>query len=288
MFFPVSVKPRTRIGEIAEMEIKKRLSAFSNPMKPTFDLGIDLYCELLDAGGVPSFKYFLVQAKGTTEFQNKWRRYFKKNTIQYWLQQPYPVYLVVYDMSSEQCYWMSINEHKNDLLKKIQSPSKKVPITIDKSHMLVEKEFAKQINEDITSIGFSLNLSRGFPQFTGTGYVKKIPLLILSGPVIHNIGVNIRLSLLFLARHYFYFSNDKDQAYFLCKFLTEFDKQHYDHFVLMGQICSSLGKTDESKRNYETAIEICKLDKNWDKRKTTSDTSIKDIIAYIQKEITKL
>jgi len=81
MFFRVSVKPRTRIGEIAETEIKKRLSAFSNPMKPTFDLGIDFYCELLEDDGIPTSRYFLVQAKGTKEFGDIWRRYFEKNTI---------------------------------------------------------------------------------------------------------------------------------------------------------------------------------------------------------------
>ena len=77
-------------------------------------------------------------------------------------------------------------------------------------------------------------------------------------------------------------------AYTLCQFLAEFDRSHYDHFVLFGNICRSLGKTEEACLSCEQAIEICQRDKNWNKLKKSSDPSIEDIVASIENEIREL
>lgn len=283
----MKVQHSKKIGEIAESEIKKRLLNLSNPMKPSYDLGIDFFCELLE-NDLPSSKYFLVQAKGTQKFGKKWHRCIDKKTIKSWMSHVYPVFLVVYDMESGNSYWMSIHEHRRDLIHKMKTRSRTICLTIDKSQLLREEDFVRKIEEDLASINFSVELLLGHPQFIGSGYVRRIPLVYLPDKVIRNIGVNIRLSLFYLASHYFYLAGQKQKAYSLCKFLTNFDRNHYDNFVLMGRICRSLGKTEEAKENYEEAIEICKRDTRWDKLKKPSDASIGDVISSIRKEMETL
>lgn len=82
--------------------------------------------------------------------------------------------------------------------------------------------------------------------------------------------------------------NDVNYAYFLCKFLTEFDKGHFDHFYVFGGICASLGKVEEACQSLGEAIRICKGDKNWNSKKTSSDPSIGQIIEQIEKEMLRL
>jgi len=283
----MKIQNSKKIGEIAEAEIRKRLLSISNPMKPSYDVGIDFFCDLLEEDS-PSSKFFLVQAKGTQRFGKKWRRCIDKKIIESWLAHVYPVFLVVYDMEGDNCYWMSMHEHRKNLIRKMNTQSRTICITIDKSQLLREEDFVRKIKEDMASINFSVELLLGRPQFIGSGYVRRIPLLYLPNKVIHNIGVNIRLSLFYLASHYFYLAGQKQKAYSLCKFLTNFDKAHYDNFVLMGRICRSLGKTEEAKESYEEAIEICKRDTRWDTLKNPSDPSIGDIISSIRKEIESL
>jgi len=54
------------------------------------------------------------------------------------------------------------------------------------------------------------------------------------------------------------FRDNLPNAYSLGKVLADFDHGHYDHFVLLARICRKLGKKEEAKANYETAIQICK------------------------------
>ena len=81
-----------RLGEIGESTIKSYLAYFSNPMKPAFDVGIDFFCELLEDSS-PSGMYFLVQAKGSQHFDEKWGRSFDKETIIFWLKKQLPTYI---------------------------------------------------------------------------------------------------------------------------------------------------------------------------------------------------
>ena len=131
----------------------------------------------------------------------------------------------------------------------MKSNSKTVHITMDRSHVLEDgsnDDFVKSFKEDLASISYSLDLFRGLPQPIGTGYVKEIPVLFLPDGIIGNINHNIRMCLVTLASHYFYLQGEKEKAYFLCRFLADFDKSHYDHFVLFGRICGSLGKIEEA------------------------------------------
>ena len=194
-------------------------------------------------------------------------------------------------MESSNCYWMSIHKQSGNLVERMKSNSKTVHITMDRSHVLEDgsnDDFVKSFKEDLASISYSLDLFRGLPQPIGTGYVKEIPVLFLPDGIIGNINHNIRMCLVTLASHYFYLQGEKEKAYFLCRFLADFDKSHYDHFVLFGRICGSLRKMEEAVTSYDEAIAICKRDPTWDRRKAPSDPSIKDLVTSIEEEKKRL
>lgn len=276
-----------RLGEIGQLAIKKRLSYFSNPMRPAIDIGIDFWCELIERD-IPSSRLFLVQAKGTRHFDEKWGHSFDREIIEFWLNQIYPVYLVIYDENDKNCYWMSIEEHRKSLIEKLESLDKKtVYITVDRSTVLKNErndEFVERVKLDLDLIDFKLSLIQGTPKLIGKGYVKRRPILKLPNEFVRVIRDRIRIGMEYLVINYSIFEKDLEQAYSLCKFLTEFDKSHYGHFVLFGQICRSLGKDEESLWGFQEAISICRRDNKWNKRKKPSDPSIEDIIVRIQKE----
>jgi hypothetical protein len=278
-----------RLGGIGESAIESRLKYFSNPMKPEpeHDVGIDFFCELSENGS-PSSKFFLVQAKGTQHFDNRWGRSFDKETIYFWLSQLFPVYIIVFDDGDKNCYWMSIEEQRGSLMERMRSSdTKTVYITIDRTKILrLDKniEFVHKIKEDLESLNFRLNLVRGTPQFIGEGYVRAIPVIYLPENLITNIRERIRISMNYLIHNYLLRRNVAN-AYTLCEFLTRFDRGHYDHFVLFGKICRLLGKQEEACSSYSQAIEICKGDKNWNKLKKPTDPSIEDMIASIENEM---
>lgn len=175
--------------------------------------------------------------------------------------------------------------------KKIQrNDAKTVYIRVDRTKLLKQDkndEFVQKIKEDLESLNFRLNLVQGTPQFVGEGYVKGIPAVYLPENLIANIRERIRISMNYLIRNYL-LRKDITNAYTLCEFLTKFDHGHYDHFALFGNICKSLGKRKEACWSYKQAIEICKGDKIWNKRKRPTDPSIEYIIASIENEMRSL
>lgn len=275
-----------KLGTSAEAEIKGRLSYFSILAKPEPEMGIDFYCELLE-GESPSSKFFGVQAKGTRHFKDCWRGSIKKTTIEHWLRLSFPVFLVVYDENSGNCYWMSIVHNLKSLIEKMQTNSRTISIKMDKSHLL---EKGENKNDDlITTIKDDqawISLFLGHPQF-GEGYVRTLPIVYLPETTRINLNEGVRTNLDFLINHCL-LRNEIETAYFLCQFLTRFDKAHYDHFVTFGRINKFLGKKEEAKKSFEEARRICKEDKNWNRLKKPSQPFIEEIIAFIEKEIANL
>jgi len=284
----VKVSWNTRLGDISEDEIRKRLRYFSLVTKVKTDIGIDFLCELMK-DDVPSQKYFFVQAKGTQHFDESWGTSIKKRTVINWLNQPHPVFLVVYDEVNKDCYWMSVIEQfTKSWSKRIGTSSETIYIKIDKSHILEDgqnknDEFIGRIKED----SFFVGLSRGHPQLLGEGYVRKIPIVSLSKGVMLNLKESIRISALFLIYHYLLNKNLKD-AYLLCEFLTKLDQSHYNQFELFGHLNRMLGNKSKARESFKKAIEICEGDKKWDIRKAPSDPSIQEIIASLKKAIKSL
>lgn len=258
--------------------------------QPPYGVGIDFWCELCE-NGLLSATLFFVQAKGTQHFDDKWGRSFDRETIQFWLSRPFPVYIIVYDDVSKECYWMSIEEQRNKIIERMSSKdAKTVYLTVDRTRILrldQNAEFVQRIKDDSQSMNFRFNLVRGTPDFSGEGYVREIRIAELPPILLTNIRERIRINMNYLIHNHL-FRRDIANAYTLCELLARFDRSHYDHFVLFGRICGLLGKKEEACSSYNEAIEICKRDKNWDKLKKPADPSINDIIARIETEMKSL
>lgn len=278
-FVHVKVPWSTRLGDVGQKEIGSRLSYFSTANKYDRDIGIDFYCELLkdDSPLMP----FYVQAKGTEHFDNDWRANIKKSTVVYWLQQPSPVFLVVYDEKTGNCYWMSIEDNRYSLIEKIfKTSSDTISLKMDRSHVLQRGKdenfhFIRKIKQDRSSV----ELFRGRPLFRGDGYVKRIPALPRSRNELRLIRENIRAGLYCLLCHNLFRRGNLEKAYLLGEFLTKFDKRHYNHFAWFGLINKARGDKEEAKKHFEMALELIEKDKNWPRE------SVKAIIEGIKKEI---
>lgn len=271
-----------RIGKGGEHEIASVLCCFANVMSPEYDVGFDFFCELLE-NNQPSGNFFWVQAKTTQKFDENWIQHIDKKTITLWLKQFYPVFIILYEKSSDTVYWASVEEKRKEWEPKLGDKHKTVEVLVNRSHTLQKNnenlEFKKIIKRDIVLA----NAVHGLPHMMGEGYVRSIPVLRLSEVARRNIRHRIRLGLNYLIGDYWLRSNP-EEAYKLGKFLATFDKGHYDHFVVLARLCHQLGLDDEARDNYDSAIEICKRDKEWNKRKNLIDPSIEEIIETIKKE----
>ncbi len=276
-----------RRGTSAEAEIKAILNDFSIPAKPEPDIGIDYHCELLSQD-TPTGKFFGVQAKGKKHIKDKQLISIRKSTVRHWLfRLPYPVFVIVLDKESWEGYWISITDNLWNLTLQLENSHDTVSVQINKSHKLSRGEnanenFVSKVKSDMEMI----SLVRGHPQF-GEGYVRRIPVAYLSSGIRSLLEEGVRTNLNLLINHWV-LEGKIGTAYFLCKFLTDFDKAHYDHFYNFGQINKLMGNKAEAKKAFEEAIRICREDKNWNLRKRPSDPAIEEIIGIIQTEIEKL
>jgi len=272
----VKIPWKMRLGDIGEAEIKKRLSYFSNPTKYDRDVGIDFYCELLEDDSPSSA--FYIQAKATCYLDPDWCAHVKKSTVSYWLRRPFPVFLVVYDKTAKDCHWMSIEDQRRDLSGRMsETSSDSISVRMEKTHLLEEgknAEFIRKVKDDL----FSLEMSRGWPQFKGEEYVKQAP----PPPRSHREYLLFKestRSCLYSLLNYYLSQGDLDNAHLLAEFLTEFDKSHYNHFVWLGQINKALGRKEAAKQSFEKALEIAERDRNWPRE------SMKDIVALIRSSL---
>jgi len=274
----VKVPWNNRLGIIAQSEIKKRLSYFANVNEYNVDVGLDFYCELLenDSPKLP----FYIQAKGTEHFDDNWGQSIPKSTIIYWLQQVFPVYLVVYDENDGNCYWLAIEDIRYDLLQKLSKPnSNSIYITVTKNNKLLtgkrqNESLVEKIKEDKNSIDRFL----GFPPFKGEGYLKSLPEPPQSLSEYKRIKENTRANL-YSMMQYHSSAGEDDEVYSYCEFLTKMDKSHYNHFVWFGILNKKKGNSNIAKEHFKKALEICKADKIW------PEESMKNIIEYIKNEI---
>jgi tetratricopeptide (TPR) repeat protein len=267
-----------RLGDVAEAEITKGLSYFSKVTKITKDVGLDFYCESLENDS-PSMP-FHIQAKGTEHFDENWTGYIKKTTIYYWLQQSFPVFLIVYDEKEDKCYWMSIEENRYKLIESLyRTKSDRIPFKLDRSNIFEvkkggNKDFIDKIKEDY----YYIELFHGHPLLIGNGYVKKLPHRPRTDFELGQTKENVRVSLYSLVLHYSAL-NSLEDVKLICEFLVEFDKSHYNHFLWLGEIYKKLGDKDSAKRCFEEALKICERDKKWERE------SMSKIISLIKAEI---
>ena len=121
-------------GRSGEHAIASLLSTISNVMVPDYDFGLDFHCELL-VNNSPSGKFFWVQAKSTESFDEVWSQYVNKETIAFWLQQVSPVFIMVFEQSSEKCYWLSVEKHRTEWGKKLTYPNGSVEVVVGRENV---------------------------------------------------------------------------------------------------------------------------------------------------------
>lgn len=276
-------------GELATAMI---LEDFAQVLRPErlLEYSIDFYCRLLHKNK-PSNKTFWVEVKTPLHFTDKWRRSIDRETMEFWLTQISPVFVIVCDLSNDTFYWISVEDNRDVWSKKLQKNVKKISIKMNKSQVLKKGndqnvDFIEKIEQDT----IRLNAINGFPQFiskTGSGssgYVHgNIPILKLSDNARNKISGTIRFGFNYLVYDSI-LRDDFQGAYRLCKVLTSFDTSHYDHFCLMARICRQLEKYGEAKAYYDIAIKMCKEDPNWDKNRVDGVPYISEIISGIEQE----
>jgi hypothetical protein len=259
----------TRLGTVGESEVRTRLAYFSNPTKYETDLGIDFYCELLENDS-PSLPFY-VQAKGTEHFDDKWGQSILKSTLVYWLQQPFPVFLLVYDEPRRVCYWMSIERQRYYLIERIfTTDATTIYLTMDRSNVIEQgrdrnQSFIQGIKEDTALV----QLFRGQAVFRGDGYVKQVPPPPRTELELGRIKENVRAGLYSLVQYYSA-TQDLPSAKLLCEFLASFDTDHHLHFEWLGRINAVLGDRPAARANFWKAIEICQHDKKLSKEELQS------------------
>jgi hypothetical protein len=224
-------------------------------------VGLDFYCELVENDAL-SWPPFYVQAKSTQYFDDDWGCSISKTTINYWLNQPLPVFLIVFDEVNKKCYWMSIEDRRYDLYKKMATDSDTIYIQMDRSHTLFDdrdsnKEFIDKVKDDFHSV----LAWQGRPRMRGDGYVKQVPPPPRSQIELERNIANIQMNMYSLVQYYI--NVDLGKAYFYCKFLTELDTSHYNQFVWFARINKKMGSIEETKKAYRSALEICERDKKW-------------------------
>ena len=271
-----------RIGKGGEHQVASILSDLALISYPEFDVGFDFFCELLE-NNQPSGKCFCVQVKTTQKFDEYWRRHIDKKTITLWLKQFYPVFIILYEKSSDKIYWASVESKRGAWERKLSDKSKTIEVIINRTNELQKNdenfEFVRRVKGD-TVLTHAVH---GIPHMIGEGYVRIIPALRLSGIARMNIRHRVRLGFDYLM-YDAWLRSDLEEAYNLGKQLATFDKNHYDHFVFLARICYQLGRDDEAIKYYDSAIEVCKRDTKWNKMKKPSDASIEEIIETIEKE----
>jgi tetratricopeptide (TPR) repeat protein len=279
------ITPSQRCGSIGESLVEAKLKSFAQVLRPTSlqEFALDFYCRLL-RGNIPSNIAFYVEVKTTSNMDNSWTKSIPKETIQFWLGQHFPVFIIVCDESTEKCYWISIEDNRASWMQRISDENESICLKIDKTHELKKGheqniQFIKKIHHDL----ILLNANNGIAEFISKGYLGGFPVLKLSETAMLNIRGRIRNSFNYLFNDRL-LVNDFQGAYGYCKQLANFDHGHYDHFLTLARICLQLGKLDEAEENYNTSIEVCRQDHTWNDRIKPGEPKIEEVIASIEKE----
>jgi hypothetical protein len=124
-----------RLGESAAELLNLVFTEFCNviPVPQSRDLGIDFICEMMQ-GEYPTGKLFNVQCKGTEEVEFKCDSIqvpIKVKTLNYWLIQRNPTFLVVVDRRNCIFYWSFPRDFLNSLNKSWQEQKTvSIPVSI--------------------------------------------------------------------------------------------------------------------------------------------------------------
>ena len=290
MFEDTGITKTQEYGGIGESATETVLKSFAQVFRPVplFEYSIDYYCRLIHKG--KPLTPFWVEVKSSKCIKDDWKKSIKRETVIFWLNQQSPVFIVIYDISEDICYWISVEDNRETWKRNLEKNNKTITLKVQKSQTLrkanrINIEFIQKIKNDTIRVsianGIPEVIARGGKGVTPNYGFFDFPNIELSENAQKSFKKKIRFSLNFLV---------KDQcskkcwpeAYRLCKILTDFDKDHYDHFELMGDICVQLGKSDEAITYYDIAIDVFRRDPNWDKNRVEGILSKSENIQRIE------
>lgn len=182
-----------RVGKSGEHQIAAILDDFANVAVPEYDVGLDFFCELLE-NNLPTGKCFWIQVKTTEKFNDHWTQHVDKKDVKIWLTRFFPVFIILYEKSSDIAYWASVEDNRRKWVSKLDDQNKTVKVVIGRSQILKKNdenlEFKKIVKRDIVLA----NAIQGVPHMIGDeGYIRTIPVLQLSNIARKNVRHRVRL-----------------------------------------------------------------------------------------------
>lgn len=253
----------TRLGAAAESEIKARLDRFCVASKYDVDPGLDFYCELLGENESPTMPFY-VQAKGTDHFNGSWSAQVRKQTVSYWLEQPHPVFLIVYDNEANRCLWLSVESQRYDLYDRMRTfAGDSIRLRVHEwPELSREQDSIDSFVSLLKDADLSLRAFLGNPNFRGEGYVKQVPMRPRANVEMKRMANTVRACLYSLIQHYAA-TGDDAKAILCCDFLAKFDLSHFTHYVWRGNLAQASGDYRKAKDSYMAALDICLRDEKW-------------------------
>ena len=285
------------VGESATEVVLKPLAQVSSPVRLS-EYAIDYICRLYKENK-PSNEIFLVEVKTATRLYSKWHRGISRDTIKFWLSQSYPVYIVIYDLQNDVCYWVSVEANREKWIKKLEKGNKSISIRVDGSHILKKApdpndDFLKKIEED----AIRLNIFNGIPRILSLGgkgikgifHFKYPDLGILSDSTRKKFKDTIRYSLYLLVRDGLSkdLQEDLQEAHRLSVILTGYDTAHYENFELRADVCAKIREWAEARDYYNKAISCLKRDLIWDNNRPPGEKSRAELISEIELKLAKI
>ncbi len=201
-----------------------------------------------------------------------------------------PVYIVVYDLQKDICYWISVEDNREKWSKKLEKGAQSISIKVDGLHSLKKApasnlDFLQKIEQDtirLSSIyGIPRVLYRGGKGIKGVYFFEYPNLGVLSNLTRSNFQKTIRYSL-FLLINDGLLRKDLQEAHRLSKIFTEFDKGHYENFLARAEVCRQLKKNKEARLYCNLAIRSLKQDPIWDINRPEGTKTKAEIISEIQ------
>lgn len=290
MFEDTGITKTQEYGGIGESAVETVLKSFAQVFRPVplFEYSIDCYCRLIQKG--KPLTPFWVEVKSSKYIKDDWKKSIKRETAIFWLNQQSPVFVAIYDISKDVCYWISVEDNRETWTRNLKKNNKTITLKVEKSQTLrkanrTNTKFIQKIKDDTIRVSIANGvpevIARGGKGITPNYGFFDFPIIELSENAQTNFKKKIRFSLNFLIIDQ---CSKKcwPEAYRLCKVLTDFDKDHYDHFELMGDICVQLEKSDEAITYYDFAIDVFRRDPNWDKNRVEGIMSTSENIQRIE------
>ena len=130
MFEDTGIMKTQRYRGVGESATETVLKSFAQV--PLFEYSIDYYCRLIRKG--KPVTSFWVEVKSSKCIKDNWKRSIKRETVIFWLTQQSPVFIVIYDVSKDICYWISVEDNRESWIKKLEKNNKTITLKESKSH----------------------------------------------------------------------------------------------------------------------------------------------------------